>query len=129
MKKVGQILCIECRRLFDEKGNAIKSVDNEPIESKSSEKPIKLSPDKKRSKEKPTIVQQDISVSALPNKLTGQNKQDEDCLENVNAIKRIYTAVLLEEVTEISIRESLSNRDKMAFMRSLIEEAKILDLL
>jgi hypothetical protein len=142
MKKAGKITCIKCEGEFNE--NGIKKVAKVPEQLR--EESAKSAPKKPRAQckpkdelskqSKPTEIQVDAS------KLRPQARSpiiqrsfkdrspsvDEDYLENVNAIKRIYTAVMLEEVMEISNHHELSNREKLALMRSLINEARLKDL-
>lgn len=133
MKKGGKITCIKCENEFDEDG--VKKISNVQ-QQKSKEESQKPAPEQTKTQSKPREISGEPTKAKLPARSPIIQRSykdktpsvDEDYLENVNAIKRIYTAVMLEEVMDISNHHELSNREKLALMRSLISEAKLKDL-
>jgi len=132
MKKSGKIICVKCESEFDE--DFKRKAFNVPQKSKEqTSKPAMLqTKDQSKQKEisgetnrprppvRSPIIQRSFKEKTL--------SVDEDYVENINAVKRIYTAVMLEEVMEISNHHELSNREKLALIRSLINESKLKDL-
>ncbi len=128
MKSEGQIVCINCTDEFRKEGTEIFRIQKAQVAHEQKQTDLNIANLKSQIPAKLKSVTR--YPSRKPNTKSVESKQpaDEDYIENVNGIQRIYIALLLDEVEEISGRESLSNHDKLTLLRALISESNINDL-